>query len=61
MWVELILTSAYFCNRMPHSGLDIEIPFKCLYGNEVDVSHLNTIGAGFFVHIKDDKTLKPKS
>ena len=61
LWGELILTTVYLCNRMPHSGIDMETPFKRLYGKEANLSHLKNIGARAFVHIKDDKNLKPKS
>ena len=46
---------------MPHSGLDIETPFKRLYGKEAILSHLKIIGARAFVHIKDANILELKS
>ena len=46
---------------MPHSGLDIETPFKRLYGKEANLSHLKIIGAKAFVHIKDAKKLESRS
>ena len=58
---ELMLTAVYLCNRMPHSGLDMETPFKRLYGKEANLSHLKIVGARAFVHIKDAKKLEPKS
>ena len=61
LWGELMLTAAYLCNRMPHSGLDMETPFKRLYGKEANMSHLKTIDARAFVHIKDAKKLELKS
>ena len=61
LWGELMLTAAYPCNRMPHSGLDRETPFKRLYGKETSSSHFKIIGARAFVHIKDAKKLEPKS
>ena len=48
-----MLTAAYLCNRMPHSGLDMETPFKRLYGKEATLSHLKILDARAFVHIKD--------
>ena len=54
-------TAAYLCNRMPHSGVDMETPFKRLYGKEANLSHLKIIGVKAFVHIKDAKKLEPKS
>ena len=32
LWGEFMLTAAYLCNRMSNSGLDMETPFKRLYG-----------------------------
>ena len=61
LWGELMLTAVYLCNRMPHSGLDMETPFKRLYGKEANLSHLKIVGARAFVHIKDAKKLEPKS
>ena len=61
LWGELMLTAAYLCNSMPHSGLDMETPFKQLYGKEANLSHLKIIGARAFVHIKGVKKLEPKS
>ena len=55
-----MLTAAYLCNRMLHSGLDMETPFKRLHGIEANLSHLKIIGARAFVHIKDAKKLEPK-
>ena len=45
---------------MLQSGLGTETPFKRLYGKEANLSHLKTIGARAFVHIKDAKKLEPK-
>ena len=61
LWGDLMLTAAYLCNRLPHSRLDMETPFKRLYGKEANLSHLKIIGARTFVHIKDAKKLEPKS
>ena len=61
LWGELLLTAAYLCKRMPHSGLDMETPFKRLYGKEANLSHLNIIGARASLYIKDVKKLEPKS
>ena len=60
LWWELMLTAAYLCNRMPHSGLDMETPFKRLYGKEANLSHLKIIGARAFGHIKNAKKMEPK-
>ena len=55
-----MLTATYLWNRMPHSGLDMETPFKRLYGKEANFSHLKIIGARAFVHIKDAKKMESK-
>ena len=60
LWGELMLTAAYLCNRMPHSGLDMETPFKRLYSQKANLSHLKIIDVRAFVHIKDAKKLEPK-
>ena len=60
LWGELMITATYLCNRMPHSGLDIQTPFKQLHGKETNLSHLKIIGARAFAHIKDAKKLEPK-
>ena len=46
---------------MPHSGLDMETPFKRLYGKEANLSHHKIIGARALVPIKDDKKIELKS
>ena len=51
-----MLTAACLCNRMPHSGLDMETPFKRLYGKETKLLHLKIIGARAFVHILEAGT-----
>ena len=42
LWGAFMLTAAYPCSRMAHSGLDMETPFKRLYGKESSLSHLKT-------------------
>ena len=61
LWGELLLTAAYLCNRIPHSGLDMGMPFKQLYGKEANLLHLKIISTRASVHIKDVKKLEPKS
>ena len=56
-----MLAAACLCTRIPHSGLDMETPFKRLYGKAAPLSHLKIIGARAFVHVKDAKKLEPKS
>ena len=57
LWGELMLTTTYLCNRVPHSALKMETPYKVLYGKEADLSHRKIIGSRAFVHIKDSTKL----
>ena len=57
LWGELMLTTTYLCNRVPHSALKMETPYKVLYGKKADLSHLKIIGSRAFVHIKDSTKL----
>ena len=57
LWGELMLTTTYLCNRVSHSALKMETPYKVLYGKEADLSHLKIIGPRAFVHIKDSTKL----
>ena len=61
LWGELMLTVAYLFYRMPHSGLNMETPFKRLNGKKANLTHLKINGAKAFVHIRDAKKLEPKS
>ena len=49
------------CNCITYSGLGMETSFERLYGKEADLSHLKVIGAKGLIHVKDVKTLEPKS
>ena len=52
-----MMTASYTCNRIPHSALNVETPYKKFYGKDADLSYLKIIGARAFVHIK--KKAKP--
>ncbi|CAM9874569.1 unnamed protein product, partial [Sphacelaria rigidula] len=52
LWGELMFTAAYLLNRVPHSALDMVTPYKKLYGNDANLSHLRVIGARAFVHVE---------
>ena len=54
---ELLKVAANFKNRTSHKALTMETPFKMLYGEEADLSHLHVIGARTFVHIKGPRKL----
>ena len=58
LWGEVMLKSAYLCNGVHRSALQMKIPHKVLYGKDTDLSHLNNIGSMAFVHIKDPTKLR---
>ena len=51
------MAASYSCNRIPHSALNMETPYKKLYGKDADLSHLKIIGARAFVRIKTSNKL----
>ena len=51
------MAAAYLEHRALHKALKMETPFKMLYGEEVDLSHLRVSEARTFVHIKDSRKL----
>ena len=61
LWGELMIAASYICNRSPHSALNMETPYKKLYGKDADLSHVKIIGARAFVHIKNPNKLGPTS
>ena len=52
-----MMTASCLCNRIPHSVIKMETPYTMLYGKEAGLSHIRTIGARAFVHIKDANKL----
>ena len=57
VWWELMMAASYICNRIPLSALNTETSYKKLYGKYANLSHLKTIDARTFVHIKDPNKL----
>ena len=57
MCAELFMAAAYLKNRTSRKALRIETPFKMVYVEEADLSHLHVIGARIYVHIKDSRKL----
>ena len=51
------MTAPYICNRISHLALNMETPYKKLYGKDADLSHLKIIGARAFVHIENTSKL----
>ena len=45
-------TAVYLRNRVPHSALKNDTPYKTLYGKGVPLGHLRAIGARAFVHVE---------
>ena len=46
-WGECMMAaSSYICNRVPHSALNMETPYKKLYGKDADLSYLRSIAQG---------------
>ena len=50
------MAASYICNRIPHSALNMETPYK-LYRKDADLSHLKITCARAFVHIKHPNKL----
>ena len=57
LWGELMMAASYICNRIPHSALNMETPYKKLDGKDADLSHLKIIGVRPFAHIKNPNKL----
>ena len=53
---EFMMAALYTCDRIPRSALNMETPYKKLYGEDADLFHLKIIGARAFVHTKKKKT-----
>ena len=51
------MAASYICNRTPHPALNVETPYKKLYGKDADLSHLKIISVRAFVHIKNPNKL----
>ena len=51
------MAASYICNRIPHSALNMETPYKKLYGKHAVLFHLKIIDARAFVHIKNPNKL----
>ena len=52
LWGELMFTVAYVGNRVPHSALNKQSPYKILKETEPDLRILRDIGARAFIHIE---------
>ena len=57
LWGELMIAASYICIWIPHSALNVETPYKKLYGKDDDLSHLKIIEARVFVHTKNPNKL----
>ena len=36
IWEDAVYTSNYIHNRIPHKGINNQVPFEILYNNKVD-------------------------
>ena len=52
-----MMTASYLYNRIPHSSLKMETPYKTIHGKDADLSYLRIMDAGAFVHVKDANKL----
>ena len=52
-----MMAALYTCGWIPRSALNMETPYKKLYGKDADLFHLKIIGARAFVHIKNPHKL----
>ena len=57
LWGGAMMAASYICNRILHSALSMETPYKNLCGKDADLSHLKIIDARAFVHIKNPNKL----
>ena len=57
LWGKLMMAASYICNRIPHSALNMETPYKKLYGKVAGLFYFKIIGARAFVHIKSPDKL----
>ena len=55
------MAASYICNRIPHSAVNMEMPYKKLDVKDADLSHLKTVDARAFVHIKNPNMLSHTS
>ena len=54
---DLMVTATYLCNGMSYFGLNMDTPFKWLYGKVGDASHFKAIGTRAFGHTMNVKKL----
>jgi hypothetical protein len=50
LWIELVKTIVYLRNRSLIRTLDQLTPYKCLYKEKPDVSHLRIINLAIYCH-----------
>jgi hypothetical protein len=56
LWVELVKTIVYLRNRLLIKTLDQLTPYKCLYKEKPDVSHLRIINSIIYYHEMESET-----
>ena len=52
-----MMAASYILNRIPQSALNMETPYKKLYGKDADLSRLKIIDVRAFVHVEHPNKL----
>ena len=55
LWHESMNVVAYIQNRVPHSSVKGNTPFKAYFGHKLDVSNLRVFGSIAWAQISLDK------
>jgi len=50
-WEDAIHTANYIHNRLPHKGINDQVPFELLYNEKVDYNHLKVFGCQVFFYV----------
>ena len=60
-WAEALNVATHVFNRAPHKGLGWQTPYKLLFKQVPDVSHLRVFGCSTWVHQDKGKKWDPNS
>ena len=52
LWGEIAATAVFLINRLPHSGINGEIPYYRMFRKHAKLSFLRVIGSRAFVHVE---------
>ena len=63
LWAEAMNFASYVQNKVPHSSMKGNTPFKSYFGHKLDVSNFRVFGSTAWARIPSDKRkyLQPKS